>query len=152
VIKKSKWLFSVSGNCLVMVMTSLLAWGLATLGRHPLTLTGAVDPGLPAWQLPWHFNRNATATPEEEWEGPFELAQDFGLGLIMLPLVAILQNMAIVKVYAGDRPIAASQEILALGVSQAVGAFTGSLPVCAAFSRSLSSTPPFHFRVVPGAL
>ena len=53
----------------------------------------------------------------------------------MCPLVAVLQHLAIAKLYARDRQMAASQEMLALGVCQAAGAFTGSMAVTAAFSR-----------------
>ena len=123
---------SISANCLVVVITSIFAWILVSQGIDVITLTGEVDQGLPAWQLPWHFNRNTT----EEWEeGPVELAQEFGMGLLMLPLVSILQHLAIAKHYAGHKPMAASQEMLALGVSQMVGAFTGSMVVTASFGR-----------------
>jgi sodium-independent sulfate anion transporter 11 len=54
----------------------------------------------------------------------------------MLPLVSILQHLAIAKHYAGQGGVAASQEILALGVSQLVGSFAGSMPVTASFGRS----------------
>lgn len=135
VTKKTKWLLSVSGNCLVMVVTSVLAWVLVSQGLDLFSLTGEVDPGLPTWQLPWNFNRNSTTEPGEPWQGPLELAQELGLGLLMCPLVAVLQHLAIAKLYARDRQMAASQEMLALGVCQAVGAFTGSMAVTAAFSR-----------------
>ena len=64
-----------------------------------------------------------------------ELAQELGVGLLMLPLVSILQHLAIAKHYAGHKEVAASQEILALGVSQLVGAFVGSMAVTASFGR-----------------
>ena len=77
----------------------------------------------------------STTAPGEPWQGPLELAQELGLGLLMCPLVAVLQHLAIAKLYARDKQMAASQEMLALGVCQAVGAFTGSMAVTAAFSR-----------------
>ena len=131
VMKKTKWLFSISANCLVVVITSTLAWLLVSLGFDLFSLTGEVDQGLPAWQLPWQFNRNST----DEVEGPVQLAQELGVGLLMLPLVSILQHLAIAKHYAGQNTVAASQEMLALGVSQLVGSFTGSIAVTASFGR-----------------
>ena len=130
-MKKTKWLLSISANCLVVVITSTLAWLLVSLGFDLFSLTGEVDQGLPAWQLPWQFNRNST----EEVEGPVQLAQELGVGLLMLPLVSILQHLAIAKHYAGQNTVAASQEMLALGVSQLVGSFTGSIAVTASFGR-----------------
>ena len=131
VVKKTKWLLSISANCLVVVITSILAWLLVTMNIKLFSLTGEVDQGLPAWQLPWQFNRNST----DEVEGPVQLAQELGVGLLMLPLVSILQHLAIAKHYAGQNTMAASQEMLALGVSQMVGSFTGSIAVTASFGR-----------------
>ena len=134
VMKKTKWLLSISANCLVVVITSILAWLLVSLGIDLFSLTGEVDQGLPAWQLPWQFNRNTTNSTEES-EGPVQLAGELGVGLLMLPLVSILQHLAIAKHYAGQNTMAASQEMLALGVSQMVGSFTGSIAVTASFGR-----------------
>ena len=133
IFKKSKWLLSTSANCIVIVLFSLLAWILQDIfNMDNLTLTGEVDSGLPSWQLPWEFNRNATET----YAGPFELAEEFGLGLVMIPLVSILQHLAIAKNYAGNKKMAASQEMIALGFCQFLGSFTGSPPVTAAFGGS----------------
>ena len=82
VFKKTKWLLSISANCIVVGSLSILAWVLLDIfSIDVLTLTGEVDSGLPAWQLPWEFNRNLTT---ETYVGPFELAQEFGLGLVMI--------------------------------------------------------------------
>jgi len=108
-------------------------------GIDLFSLTGEVDQGLPAWQLPWQFNRNTTTNyngTTDEMEGPVQLAGELGVGLLMLPLVSILQHLAIAKHYAGQNTMAASQEMLALGVSQMVGSFTGSIAVTASFGRS----------------
>ena len=137
-MKKTKWLLSISANCLVVVITSILAWLLISIGIDLFTLTGEVDQGLPSWQLPWQFNRNLTTSNNSlQEDGPVELAQEFGIGLLMLPLVSILQHLAIAKHYAGQNTMAASQEMLALGVSQMVGSFTGSIAVTASFGRYL---------------
>lgn len=137
VIKKTKWLLSISANCLVVVLTSLVAWLMVDVaGIDVLNLTGEVDQGLPAWQLPWEFNRNATINGTSEPEGPVELASELGIGLLMLPMVSILQHLAIAKHYAGNRKMAASQEMIALGFCQFVGSFTGSMAVTASFGRS----------------
>jgi len=140
VIKKTKWLLSISANCLVVVLTSLLAWIMVDVaGIDVLNLTGEVDQGLPAWQLPWEFNRNttlATGNGTSASEGPLEVASELGIGLLMLPLVSILQHLAIAKHYAGNRKMAASQEMIALGFCQFVGSFTGSMAITASFGRS----------------
>merc|ERR1712181_17684 len=108
-------------------------------GIDLFSLTGEVGQGLPAWQLPWQFNRNTTTNyngTTDEMEGPVQLAGELGVGLLLLPLVSILQHLAIAKHYAGQNTMAASQEMLALGVSQMIGSFTGSIAVTASFGRS----------------
>lgn len=140
VIKKTKWILSISANCLVVVITSIVAWILVDVAKlDVLHLTGEVDQGLPAWQLPWEFNRNSTletVNGTDIAEGPLEVARELGIGLVMLPMVAILQHLAIAKHYAGTRKMAASQEMMALGFCQFVGSFTGSMAVTASFGRS----------------
>jgi len=133
--KKFKWLLSISANCLVVVVSSVFAWFLVhVMNIDVLNLTGEVDSGLPAWQLPWQFNRNSSNATD--WEGPLEIAGELRDGLIMVPLVSILQHLAIAKHYAGDSSMAASQEMIALGACQFVGSFTGSMAITASFGRS----------------
>ena len=139
---KTKWLMSISANCIVVVTTSIIAFLLRDVGGvDVLTLTGEVDSGLPAWQLPWRFNRdysadNTTYHDISDTREPFSIAGDLGLGLAMIPLVSILQHLAIAKHYAGNKKMAASQEMIALGCCQFIGSFTGSPPITASFGRS----------------
>ena len=135
ILKKTKWLLSISANCIVMLAMSLVPLFLLPTG---LTLTGQVEGGLPAWQLPWEFNRNYTGTNQTRGDlsQPFTVAGELGLGLAMIPLVSILQHLAIAKHYAGNRRMAASQEMIALGFCQFIGSFTGSAAVTASFGRS----------------
>merc|ERR1712025_1330790 len=80
VVKKTKWLFSISANCLVVIITSVLAWALVAHGIDVLLLTGEVDSGLPAWQLPWLFNRNTsveiTEITNNSTDFPADIAND----------------------------------------------------------------------------
>ena len=65
-----------------------------------LIITGSVEEGLPQWQLPWEFNLNSTNTTLRPH--PFEMAEEFGIGLLMLPLVSMLQHLAIAKFYTRE--------------------------------------------------
>ena len=95
IIQKSKWALSVSRNSMVVIVAALIAYLISDVydNKTALTLTGFVQGGLPAWQLPWEFNTNSTM------ETPLEMAEDFGIGLLMLPLVSIMQHLAIAKFY-----------------------------------------------------
>ncbi|XP_023324357.1 sodium-independent sulfate anion transporter [Eurytemora carolleeae] len=67
---------------------------------------------------------------------PIQILQDLGTGLVMLPLVSLLQHLAIAKHYAGSKKMKASQEMSALGLIQIAGSFVGSMCVTASFGRS----------------
>merc|ERR1719361_834836 len=101
-----------------------------------LIITGKVTEGIPSWQLPWEFNLEKSNSTNSTLN-PGEMAEGFGIGLLMLPLVSMLQHLAIAKFYTSPGiTMDASQEIVALGVCQFVGSFIGSMPVTASFGRS----------------
>ena len=60
-----------------------------------LVLTGEVKSGLPSFELPWTRGLNATETDSD----PLAMAQEFGSGLVIVPLLNIIQHLAIVKFY-----------------------------------------------------
>ena len=73
---------------------------------------GDVVPGLPPFQLPWQSrdhphmtSSNGTileATPHTPTTyDPFEILQDLGMGLVLLPLVSVLPQAATAQYYAG---------------------------------------------------
>ncbi len=104
ILRKTKWLISISRNTLVVLISSVIAYFLVEkFGLNDVfILTGEVEEGLPAWQLPWRFNtdlNNSTASNNSEAAGPFEIASDLGVGLVMLPLVSVMQQLAIAKFY-----------------------------------------------------
>ena len=106
ILRKVKWLISISRNTLVVLTSTVIAYYLVETYkmRNLFILTGEVEEGLPAWQLPWRFNLNATSTASnltasKSPPGPLEIAEDLGIGLVMLPLVSVLQQLAIAKFY-----------------------------------------------------
>ncbi len=72
-------------------------------------LAGDVESGIPEFQLPWRFNADAStgnsssasSSSSDPLPGPFEIAGELGAGIVMLPLVSIIQHVAIAKYYAG---------------------------------------------------
>ncbi|XP_059079946.1 sodium-independent sulfate anion transporter-like isoform X2 [Tigriopus californicus] len=131
---KFKWMISISRNCVIVILSAVIAYVLTEVYemKDVLILTGEVVPGLPSIQLPWQI-----PTQNQTIVTPAELVSDLGIGIIMVPIVSFLQHLAIAKFYAsGNKAVDASQEMVALGVSQFLGSFVGSLPVTSAFSRS----------------
>ena len=108
-LRKAKWALSVSRNSMVVVTAAIVAYMVSDVydNKTALTLTGYVRGGLPDWQLPWEFNLNST----EIDNNPLEMAEDFGIGLLMLPLVSIMQHLAIAKFYTRKNFSAPRQKI-----------------------------------------
>ncbi len=107
IIKKIKWTLSTARNSLVVLICGVIAFVVTTVYdlEDALIITGQVEEGLPSWQLPWQFNLNNSqnfSAQNEEALGPFEMAEDFGIGLLLLPMVTILQLLAIVKFYTRE--------------------------------------------------
>lgn len=101
VLRKCKWILSIARNSMVVLVSAIIAFIVTDVydKKDALILTGAVEEGLPSWQLPWQFNSNSTGEEDDSSSNPLEMAQDFGIGLLMLPLVSILQHLAIAKFY-----------------------------------------------------
>ncbi len=102
VVKKTKWIISIARNFLVIVICSVIAYCLIDVyGMDDVFyITGEVQSGLPEFLLPWTRNNgNGNSTTDVIHEGPLEIAEELGIGLVMLPLVVNLQHLANVKHY-----------------------------------------------------
>ena len=83
---------------------------------------GHVEPGIPKASLPAFSTVN---THTNETVAFPEIMNDIGIGVIMVPFIAILDHIAIVSAFAKGRTFDATQEIITLGVANVVGAFFG---------------------------
>lgn len=93
VIKKCLFYLSISRNALIVLITSYFAYFLSTnFSNVPFRLSEKVDPGVPSFQLP-----DFSVESENKTIGFVEICSDIGSGLILLPLVSILANVAIAK-------------------------------------------------------
>ncbi|NXU52555.1 S2611 protein, partial [Turnix velox] len=120
-------------NALVVLFAGLVAYSFQVMGSQPLTLTGSIPQGLPAFQLP-HFS---VATPNGTV--PFkDIVEDMGVGLAVVPLMGLLETIAIAKAFASqnDYRIDPNQELLALGFANVLGSFVSSYPVTGSFGRT----------------
>ncbi|KAK4874464.1 hypothetical protein RN001_013824 [Aquatica leii] len=93
-----------------------------------------VPAGLPSLQVPEFSTHigNQTVTF-------VEMVQKLGTGIIVLPVVAILSNVAVAKAFTSGKRVDATQEMMTLGICNIVGSFIQSMPVCGAFTRSAVS-------------
>ncbi|KAH8263339.1 hypothetical protein KR044_007579 [Drosophila immigrans] len=114
--------FGISRNATVVIATTVMAMQLENSGKNPFVLTGYIPPGLPSLALP-PFSiaaqpRNATAgIPDVPGETFLDMVQSLGYGLIIVPLIALLENVSVCKAFAKGKQIDITQEIIATGVA-----------------------------------
>ncbi|NXY76670.1 S2611 protein, partial [Glareola pratincola] len=126
------WTSATARNALVVLFAGLVAYSFQVMGSQPLTLTGSIPQGLPAFRLP----QFSMAAPNGTI--PFRsMVEDMGVGLAVVPLMGLLETVAIAKAFASqnDYRIDPNQELLALGFANLLGSFVSSYPVTGSFGR-----------------
>ncbi|NWI95932.1 S2611 protein, partial [Pitta sordida] len=127
------WVSATARNALVVLFAGLVAYSFQVMGSQPLTLTGTIPQGLPTFHPP----RFSMATPNGTV--PFRsMVEDMGVGLAVVPLMGLLETIAIAKAFASQNSyrIDANQELLALGVANILGSFVSSYPITGSFGRT----------------
>ncbi|XP_060802818.1 sodium-independent sulfate anion transporter isoform X1 [Amyelois transitella] len=134
ILQKSFWFAGVARNAVVVVVASLLAFFIHQDKDEPFILTGNITPGLPK-PAPPPFSSvigNTTYTSGD-------MLAHLGTGLVVVPIVGIISNVAIAKAFARGLTLDATQEIIALGVCNVASSFFRSFPVNGSFTRSAVS-------------
>ncbi|CAB3238020.1 unnamed protein product [Arctia plantaginis] len=124
------WFLSTTRNILVVLVCAALAYYFDTQRKAPFVLTGEVKPGLPEVSLP-----PFSATVGNHTYTFSEMASTLGSAIFVVPLLSILENIALAKVFSEGKYVDATQEMVALGVCNMAGALVHSMPVSGALSR-----------------
>ncbi|NXF36586.1 S2611 protein, partial [Nyctibius bracteatus] len=127
------WTSATACNALVVLFAGLVAYSFQAMGSQPLTLTGSIPRGLPAFRPP------RFAMPAPNGTVPFgSMVEDMGVGLAVVPLMGLLETIAIAKAFASqnDYRIDPNQELLAMGVANILGSFVSSYPITGSFGRT----------------
>ncbi|XP_066600096.1 sodium-independent sulfate anion transporter-like [Prorops nasuta] len=134
-MKKICWFLSNARNAFAVFITSLISFHLTTRESSPFTLSGKVQPGLPNFTLP-----SFSSKVGNESYSFFEMCSQLGSGIFVVPVIAVLANVAIAKAFASGAAVNASQEMLTLGMCNIIGSFFSSMPTAGAFTRSAVSS------------
>ncbi|XP_063825016.1 sodium-independent sulfate anion transporter-like isoform X2 [Ostrinia nubilalis] len=134
ILQKCFWFAGVARNAVVVVFAAVVAYCVYQDSQEPLILTGNITPGLPKPQPPPFYTSvgNMTYTAGE-------MISHLGSGLLVVPIVGIISNVAIAKAFARGKTLDATQEIIALGVCNVFGSFFRSFPTNGSFTRSAVS-------------
>ncbi|XP_064071642.1 sodium-independent sulfate anion transporter-like [Vanessa tameamea] len=130
--KQIRWFVSLGRNAVVVIIGIIVAYIIKTVtGNESLKLIGEIGSGLPKIQLPPF--RTVVGNETHNFS---DMVQNLGPQSIILPLVAILELVAIAKAFAGGAPINATQEMIALGLCNIIGSFALSMPTTGSFTRT----------------
>ncbi|XP_059051531.1 sodium-independent sulfate anion transporter-like [Achroia grisella] len=118
-------------NALVVLACSLLAAGLHARGIVPFALTGKIEGGLPHFGLPPFSTTVGNSTLNFE-----DMLSVFGPEGLVMPLVAVLESIAIAKAFAGGAAVDATQEMVAVGACNLMASFAQGMPATGSFTRT----------------
>lgn len=129
------WLIATARNAILVLFSSLAAYYAHQNGQMPFILTGKVKSGLPPFSPP-PFETSYPGTNGTIVEMGFvDMITELGSSIALVPIIAVLGNVAISKAFGGSG-IDATRELVALSLSNIMGSFFSSIPVTGSFSRS----------------
>ncbi|XP_050734429.1 sodium-independent sulfate anion transporter-like isoform X4 [Eriocheir sinensis] len=129
IARKALFLTSVGRNALIVIVAAIIAFA---AGHDIFTLTGEIEAGLPEFKPPPFSTHGDNGT----YVGFSDMIANVGSGVIIIPLISILESIAIASAFSGGKTIDATQEMYALGMCNIIGSFVQSMPVTGSFSRT----------------
>ncbi|XP_065828995.1 sodium-independent sulfate anion transporter-like [Oscarella lobularis] len=126
VARKFLWAITTGRNAVVVLVAGLIAYAVCSVEWNcwnKMELVRNIDGGLPSVIVP-----NITLTTLE----------DLDAALAVIPLMGFLEAISIAQAFARENGyrVDASQELIAIGISNVVASFIQSYPVTGSFSRT----------------
>ncbi|XP_052395509.1 sodium-independent sulfate anion transporter isoform X1 [Carassius gibelio] len=128
------WSLATIRNALVVVVATGVAYSAEVTGHHCFSLTGKTAQGLPPFKAP-----PLSETVANGMVITFsDIVQDLGGGLAVIPLMGVLESIAIAKAFSSKNNyrIDANQELFAIGLTNIMGSFVSAYPVTGSFGRT----------------
>lgn len=132
VLNKFLWLFGTSRNAILVVVCGYIGYSFVD---PPFAIIGFIPPGLPAITVP-PFSIAANETANVAGETFMEMVSSMQSGLIVVPLIALMENIAICKTFSNGKTVDATQELIAIGVGNIANSFVQGFPGTGSLSRS----------------
>ncbi|XP_043263636.1 sodium-independent sulfate anion transporter-like [Colletes gigas] len=129
--RKFLWVTSLARNAVVVIFGIILSYSLSCYGIKPFKITGNITEGLPPFGPP-----PFSIVTQNYTYNFVELVSELGSTTISIPLIAILESIAISKAFAKGKTVDANQEMLALGLCNIFGSFVRSMPATGSFTRT----------------
>ncbi|XP_045497084.1 sodium-independent sulfate anion transporter isoform X2 [Colias croceus] len=136
VLTKCMWLLGTCRNAIVVVLTGVLGfWFVTAKGGSPFRLMGAIPSGVPTPMVPpFSYVKSDNTTVDF-----VDMVSEMGSGLLVIPLIVLLEDIAICKAFSGGKTIDATQEMIALGLMNVGNSFMQAYPGGGSLARSVVS-------------
>lgn len=92
------WLIGTSRNAILVVVCGAIGYVFQSSVSAPFKLIGDIPPGLPSFEVP-SFSLNANQSSNGREESFAEVVSSLGSGLVVVPLIALMENIAICKAF-----------------------------------------------------
>lgn len=135
VINKVLWLFGTARNAILVIVCGCIGYSFSLSGDIPFKVIGTVPQGLPQVQPP-PFGYTEIRNGTEIHHSVFDMISNMGSGIIVVPILGLLENIAICKAFSNGNPVDATQELLAIGLSNVANSFFQAFPGTGSLSRS----------------
>ncbi|XP_073817086.1 sodium-independent sulfate anion transporter-like isoform X2 [Musca autumnalis] len=115
-------------------------------GKSYVQLTGYIPSGFPAVEFPALsiVNGNGSyvsdAEQEESTQNFWSLLQEFGSGLLVIPLISLLETIAVCRTFANGKPVDTNQELITLGLANITNAFVRGYRINGGLARGSVNT------------
>lgn len=140
IVNKTLWLVGTARNAIIVVIGGAIAAYFYNSGNKDMfRMIGDIPAGMPAFKIP-PFSipevvNETTGEIIQEGSGFFDMISEIGSGLIVIPLIALLENIAICKAFANGKTVDATQELIAIGTANIANSFVQGYPGTGALSR-----------------
>ncbi|XP_014235000.1 sodium-independent sulfate anion transporter-like isoform X1 [Trichogramma pretiosum] len=131
ILNKCLWLMGTSRNALLVVICGCIAYSFP-VGQSPFNLIGDIPSGMPAVQLPPFGYTKDDNTTVSLWT----MCENLGSGIIVVPLISLMEDIAICKAFANGKSVDATQELIAIGAANIGNSFVQAFPGSGSLSRS----------------
>lgn len=140
IINKTLWLIGTARNAIIVVAGGALSAYFYNSGQpDTFIVIGEIPQGLPPFTAPPfsvdEIRNETTGVIIQEALGLGDMISVMGSNIIVIPLIALLESIAICKAFANGNTIDASQELIAMGAANIANSFVQGYPGNGALSR-----------------
>lgn len=103
IINKTIWLIGTARNAILVVLTGMISYLMHQSGQDDLQVIGDIPSGMPAFQVPPfsipEIRNETTGEVIQHGESFIEIVSEMGSSLIVIPLIALLENISVCKAF-----------------------------------------------------